>query len=764
MPDFELTYAGVPFRVPPKDVLAQAQAWCRVEDAREWEYPAPSPGTARLGAARPACPSWLGLYELYQPAGASAWGVFRGLAHRDDADAMAAAALPSGGPTYGALKLKNGQADTVESRMWLLPPKPLLGVDGASDLYLITLVDERFHWQFRPFQSAGTSFDSTYPTWAALVEAIRSHLGLVLTIPTALEAAYGRPEPDSDLWAQYESPAHLLDAALANVGRVLCRTAPATGGYHALRWAECNTRLSTATTTHAAEIRGGGTSWAIGAATTDHRRAAVLPASVVVTFPRWVTGAGYDRGPGAPEHDYRDHSRSSGYTAVYAKTLAASALGSPYSSLSTLSGKALALHTTAKAEADASGGTPANQATLDTLATYLAKDFYDSQLGSLDAAYRGLLSWDQGAGVDVVYSYLTPATRVWRRPWNRYPQEFQHGFGWRKRPPETAMILVTSEATVADRYPAVRMDQHGLGATWTSAESCWGFNRRGAMYAGQTYLARRNLDQFVGLDQWDAADCCPDPDPDDDGCGCEIPAYACLLLESDAECLDGTQVLLTGGVSDWFVACDTLHQFALLCVGGVEWGVITQARGAGYSLRVSAVTVDCGPPFEATGTGTLVAQTIPPGPLDGTAFTFTLTEAAAPEDCAASGSGSGGGGVEVECEPGEVPFSFPGVFATTSGSPSPNPDGQEVAVNFLSGGPPHYWLGSGEAGGQAFYVDIHCGLDGAWVVRITFPGVAGGTVFSGTAGESSPGVWTFSITGIDIGTGGTFSFAASFAF
>jgi len=429
MPDFELSYAGKPFRVLPDSMRRQAQELCRIEDMRELDYPAnPSPNLSRLGMPRPTVPAWLNLYQFYQPVTASAWGVFRGLAHKDDVDAMATEALPSGGPAAKAFVIGTGSDEPLESSMWLLPPKPLLGVDGATDLYLVTLVDERYYWQFKPMQTAEIGFAS-YANWDDLIDEILAHLDIESELPTAIESVYGMPEADSDIYANYENPAALLDAALANVGRVLCRSNRADGEYHILRWSEANTYLSTALSNHANRLRAGGKAWELSAATADHRRAAIMPASVVTTFPRWTDDNGYDTDDSLPQQSFRTSKQSGGYDSVYSKTVTAASLGSPYASLTTRAGHTAALHTTAKAEQAEPGDTPTNQTELDDLASRLAKDFYDSKLAATDATYNGVIDWDQKAGLDVVYDYTASITRVVGRPWNRFQSEFQHGFG-----------------------------------------------------------------------------------------------------------------------------------------------------------------------------------------------------------------------------------------------------------------------------------------------------------------------------------------------
>src|SRR5262249_55243839 len=94
---------------------------------------------------------------------------------------------------------------------------------NLDNLYLVTLVDDRYWWQFWQWSSGTSAFNSgSTPTWNDLLNAINGGLHQqVLNWPMPINSAYLSPEPDSDLYSNYESMPVLRDASAANIGCVV---------------------------------------------------------------------------------------------------------------------------------------------------------------------------------------------------------------------------------------------------------------------------------------------------------------------------------------------------------------------------------------------------------------------------------------------------------------------------------------------------------------------------------------------------------------
>lgn len=101
----------------------------------------------------------------------------------------------------------------VETAMHFLPPLPLV---GSEDLYLVTLVDERFYWWFRPTISL-----SAVTTWSGLYSSLGTGIGSTVTVDGSL-SSFAAP---SSRWATLGTAPLplLLDAAAWCTGRRIVR-------------------------------------------------------------------------------------------------------------------------------------------------------------------------------------------------------------------------------------------------------------------------------------------------------------------------------------------------------------------------------------------------------------------------------------------------------------------------------------------------------------------------------------------------------------
>lgn len=400
----------------------------------------------------------VGIGEFFYPSNASRWACGRFLASSSQVKKMVAKAIPAGGPASQTFKMKcrpAGAADlnsddiyTVETELFMLPPRPLAEMGGEFDgLFLVTLVDERWYWQWKP--ATLKPYDTT--TWSSLIQDVLDALEIEATYnPTTLASAYLQPQQDSQLWTNKENAAHLLDAVLANVGRTLVRKLD--GTYELIDYAEsaalvgenrgdadkvilfgggdifyAGDKLPSGKRTAETSSAGGGAGNLLNAP--DVRRA-VLPKEVVVSFPYYVNGD--DPVPHFLNSRYRPKRPSCWYEdsfgEVYTKTVATTSnsngVGTHF------------IHSTAKALIDGEDdvGTPTNQAALDALANQLAADYLDFVAGSaLDEVYPGTYAWEPEGINDVLWTYSAKSrqasTRVMRQEWNQIVREFQHAEG-----------------------------------------------------------------------------------------------------------------------------------------------------------------------------------------------------------------------------------------------------------------------------------------------------------------------------------------------
>ena len=414
-----ITYAGYNLIVPTREILAEVEAVLRREDLYDMA-PAGDVGVnlLRLGLPKlptPFCPR---LGEWWYPTGASRCSIFRGLIDSATLAKMNVSSSFAGYPTAGTLAFHSDTGSWTDESMFMLPPRPLLGLSDSTGLYEIILVDERYFWRFQlsNFITCEGDYSST-STWADMISVLSTDLGISISMGS-ISSNYGKPEPDSPLYSTNENAAVMLDMVLANVGMVLCRGLSAS--YTAQTWASAReASASSRLNYHTTEKTGGGFIYQPNPSTSDYTRAAVLPSSVTVTFPMWTVDVGY-----VEPTNYRQYHKFS-YGEVYVATINLSSLGSGYSTLQSFGGTRV-LHTTAKKFSDGSTDTSCTN-----LAAQLAQDYYDAELACLDEVYRGLQAWTPDGCCDILWSFREDrlSTRVSRRPLDFFPREFQHGFG-----------------------------------------------------------------------------------------------------------------------------------------------------------------------------------------------------------------------------------------------------------------------------------------------------------------------------------------------
>lgn len=411
--------------------------------------------------------------QWYYPVGATRWSVFRGLATSSQVKAMLAATYNPVNPTpaqwpigFFPERVNAGSIPallsitaqplnpiselgyTVESMMYMLPPRPLGETLGADGLFLITLVDSRYFWQYAP-TSALMAIIPTLSTWEGYIANLATALGVEINFSSPIPEAYTGPEPDSQLWINMENCAVLLDAIAYNLGCRVVRNL--NGSYTLQRPAEsAETITLNRSVTSSQRLAGGNIFDPTPTLNTGSRATAVnqvLPNSVNVSFPlycplnkpvphflnaRTVTA---QRSSVWYEESYGDvwiqnvpiGTVTEGLIGVVAETGAIEASAdlqvAPY---------VHAIHTTAKALVPNDGSlTLLNEAGVVVLAQQIAADYYAWQAGiSLDEVYQGTVAWQPEGGHDVVWTYSErmrlASCRVTRTQWNSIIQEMQH--------------------------------------------------------------------------------------------------------------------------------------------------------------------------------------------------------------------------------------------------------------------------------------------------------------------------------------------------
>ena len=435
---FQLTYNGKTLRLPDAQTLALLEAIYPFAYGTDEVLRQAKVG-GRLAKLSP--PQFynprIGLNQWWYPTGASRFSILRCVAAMADVEWFAASAWGEGAlvPRPLVMRSDGDSTDTgFQTDMFLLPPRPVadLSTSGAdnqfaggtgSELYWLTFVDERYFWQ----NSSSLDQRDTGGDWSEVItDLIYTLYEGTFTFDEAVESVYGQPEPDSALYSSNENAAVLIDVMLANIGRYLVRNLD--GTYTAIRY---NTGINT----YEASLRpsytkrlAGGAVLSTSTETADPPKAAVVPALFAVSFPQFIANFGY------PEPSTYRHFTKDSYGAVYTIQLETSSLPSPYSDMPTYSATSgywqLPIRTTAKALVTTCDNTPPNNQTAClALAQQLAMDWIDSQCHFLDETYRGIVAVDPKIGVDILWDYSKPSTRICRLPFGYGFNDFQHSFG-----------------------------------------------------------------------------------------------------------------------------------------------------------------------------------------------------------------------------------------------------------------------------------------------------------------------------------------------
>ena len=239
-----LTVAGVAVLKPQKEVLALIEknihpgedpAWLK----RAW------PGTGLSGITVPTGykpPPPFKVNQFRWPNGASNWASISVLADSVMTNQIALGAYGEAGDLNQEVVLEmdspdqDGVTEFIRTGMYLLPPKPLSSVlpsigeptskedvISSNNLYLLTLVDVRYYWQYVNVGDLDVDLD-TGMDWYELIDSITDKINTAYPCTFheyTIDVRYLKAS--SSFILPYERAPAVLDAACYNCGLKVCR-------------------------------------------------------------------------------------------------------------------------------------------------------------------------------------------------------------------------------------------------------------------------------------------------------------------------------------------------------------------------------------------------------------------------------------------------------------------------------------------------------------------------------------------------------------
>ena len=379
-------------------------------------------GTYLTGLAQPF--KWpsrpdLRFGEFFYPNYASRWAEAHFLITQDQYDEIMPLCFPTGDgtPTPQDFIMQQDDTNTITTSLYLLPPRPLAKYGDNPGLWLITLVDERYYWQYK---NPGALILDDGTTWESLILSLAASLDITLSI--TVNPVYGQPQPLSDFYSNYQNAAILMDAALWNVGCVLSRNLD--GTYSALRNSESDTIIR-ANIPKPLLILGGGDAFADALTDDDPNLTmnSVLPASVTVTFPKRIISTGdYVNA----QESHIPYPRTVGD--VWEEVITLADLGYSFPGVT---GTTKVLETTGEAwQVSDFDITPVNEVQCHDYAMQVAADFYANQLEGLDYTLPSIIPWAPEGVNDLIFLWCRDHcyTRIQHKPWNFMIEELQPYF------------------------------------------------------------------------------------------------------------------------------------------------------------------------------------------------------------------------------------------------------------------------------------------------------------------------------------------------
>src|SRR5690349_5324635 len=153
------TFAGVPFLLPTEELEKVLADRLPLDDVRISTPERSWPGSASVGLAYPL--RWperpkLRLNDFFYPTHASRWAEFNGVVDQSGYETILATCFSDGGTTNPAPAdftmsqddLASGFNTPITTQLFCLPPRPVFLADQSTGLYLVTLVDQRYYFQW----------------------------------------------------------------------------------------------------------------------------------------------------------------------------------------------------------------------------------------------------------------------------------------------------------------------------------------------------------------------------------------------------------------------------------------------------------------------------------------------------------------------------------------------------------------------------------------------------------------------------------------
>jgi len=342
------------------------------------------------------------LGSLHWPVGASRWATFHGLATFDQLTAMENHCYGPTNPIPADLGISDGTR-SISTKMYLLPSRPLSDCQDAQGLYLVSLVDERYFWWHLSSQidcrEGVTTFAQLYS--AAQYELQQKFPSTTLTY-SVVSSEYS---PGAGLKLSAGQFPLWLDAVARSCGQRIVRNLTGTVVAQS---------ADTAITSAANSLQVGYPVYRGGEIDPSAVASGSMPEAVAVYFPRSRAGSVL----------YKTPARSVGTEAYfYSVTKTAAVLALPELGGYNFAPGTKPIFTGALATTTGSSGgeVPSNSATLGTLATRIATDFYLWSLGTVDITYCGVAGWTLDGFHDVEWFQFADGsfgTRISRSEWD----------------------------------------------------------------------------------------------------------------------------------------------------------------------------------------------------------------------------------------------------------------------------------------------------------------------------------------------------------
>jgi hypothetical protein len=406
----QITYGGIPVNLDTPALTEFLGKYLPLEDTVITLGERVYPGPRLLSLTRPlhnVDRPRLKIGQFWYPVGMSRWSECHLILTDDNYSQILGLAFDNqGDPLPNALTLDQNGVQ-VTTQLFVLEIRPISRIGTQPACYLMTLVDERYFFQFS-FASFVIS-DST--KWTDLIKDVASALNITYT-HDSIPAAYLKPEPESDLKSHYENAALLADGLAGNVGMRWVRNLD--GTYKLMS-------VATAQEIVAANMP---SVWEAGgdALQDSVLLNAQLPQRVHVSFLKFANGAYVN-----PDTDHLPYPKNTGDE--YGVSILLDTVPG-FEDFEGFTGSK-SFHDTAKAIYSDLDSPPTNASTLRALAVQIATDYYGWANDDLDQSFP-LLAWPTMEGnhdVSWQWDQNVILTRVQSFPINYGVEELLHSAG-----------------------------------------------------------------------------------------------------------------------------------------------------------------------------------------------------------------------------------------------------------------------------------------------------------------------------------------------